>query len=159
MAFLLIPAHDHVAMQFLGNAIAVPHAVWALAHGVQCFPVNKSVDPVEALHQAHHLRVRSDTCALLRVQHGWLLTSLQSLSRALAHQSLRLQVERGLAPLQVEFYRVDVTLGNPEHETLEIFFSEHLQPQEALQAFGLRWDGALFACASKVLLQGLVCIP
>ena len=137
---ILIPEQDHVAMQFLGNAIAVPHAIWAMAHSLQCFTVVKQVDPVESVHQAHHLRIKADACALLRIQHGWLLTSLKKLSSLLAHRSLRLQIESGLRVHNAEFHRVDVIPPDPELETLEIFFSAHLRPEEAIQAFGLSCD-------------------
>ena len=136
----MIPEQDHVAMHFLGNAIAVPHAIWAMAHGLQCFTVVKQVDPVESVHQAHHLRIKSDACALLRIQHGWLLTSLKQLSSLLAHRSLRLQIEGGLRVHNAEFHRVDVIPLDPELETLEIFFCAHLRPEEAIQAFGLSCD-------------------
>ena len=133
---------DRATMRILGNSLAVPQATLALAHAVQVFPGVPHPDPASMVALSHQLRIKSDACVLLHMQHGWLLSSLDSLQDLLMHPSSRLQMERGLLAARPVFHRIDVVpiqAGNDD-DVLEVFFTEHLSPQEALKAAGLQWD-------------------
>ena len=137
----LFPLPDRTTMRILGNSIGVPHAVLALAHCLQGFHDIHRPDPAQLVHTAHKLRIKSNACALLRVQKGWILIGVQNMGPLLARDALRREVELGLIRSRPVFHRVDVQqTQSTEHDTLEVFFSAHLNPQEALEAFGFVWE-------------------
>ena len=138
---LLFPLPDRVTMKVLGNSIAVPHAVLTLAHALQAFQGITKPDPAQLVHIAHQLRVKADHCALLRVEKGWLLAGIPIMNTLLARQALRREIELGLIRSRPVFHKVDLVPAElDEHDVLEVFFTEHVSPQEALEAFGFAWE-------------------
>ena len=140
----LFPLPDRITMKILGNAIAVPHAVLSLSHALQAFKGRAKTDPAHFVHIAHKLRIKSDSCALLRIQKGWVLVSLECMAQLLARENLRKEIELGLIRARPVFHRVDIVPpALSEHDILEVFFTEHVNPQEALEAFGFCWKRAV----------------
>ena len=144
VSHILFPLPDRVTMRVLGNAIATPHAVLALAHAIQAFPGVPKPDPAHLVHIAQRLRIKSDMCALLRVQKGWLLAGFPAIGSLLAKQALRKEIELGLIRSRPVFHRVDLEPNiRDEHDVLEVFFTEHVSPQEALESFGFVWESSV----------------
>ena len=139
---MLFYLQDQVAMKILGNSLAIPQAILALSHALQLFPGIKHPHPADMVALAHTLRIKSDSCVLLHIKSGWLLCGHDSLGAVLAKKSLRLQMEQGLRMAKPVFHRIDVVPAGDtrDHDVLEVFFSVHLTPQEALVATGLQWD-------------------
>ena len=141
---ILFPLPDRTTMRILGNSIGVPHAVLALAHSLQGYKDIRRPDPAQLVHTAHKLRIKSNACALLRVQQGWILVGIQTMGALLARDALRREIELGLIRSRPIFHRVDLQPDETfDHDTLEVFFTEHLNPLEALEAFGFVWERAI----------------
>ena len=70
-----------------------------------------------------------------------MLVGIQTMGPLLARNALRREIELGLIrsrPILTEL--IFGQKNTTDHDILEVFFSEHLNPQEALEAFGFTWE-------------------